>query len=192
MGPRAPNSLQGGSGADTLSGLGGNDVIIGGAGTDTAVYATTLTAASITAVVDGDPVTAGNQAGWQVSAGTDGTDLLTGVEKVTDGAGHHFLLVGNGGYATIQAAVDAAVAGDTIIVGPGTFAGANITKELTIIGSGSGVGGTTITTGVNQYGFDVIGNVDATAGRRPGDGDHPGLQVHRQPGRRARLLDRGP
>ena len=86
-GSEGPASLQGGSGADTLSGLGGNDVIIGGAGTDTAVYATTLTAASITAVVDGDPVTAGNQAGWQVSAGTDGTDLLTGVEKVNDGAG---------------------------------------------------------------------------------------------------------
>jgi Ca2+-binding RTX toxin-like protein len=112
-------------------------------------------------VVDGDPTTAGNQAGWQVVAGTDGTDLL---EKVNDGAGHHFLLVGNGGYATIQAAVDAAVSGDTILVGPGTFAGANINKELTIIGSGSGVGGTTITTGVNQYGFDVTGNVDATAG----------------------------
>ena len=166
-GSEGPDSLQGGSGADTLSGLGGNDVIIGGAGTDTAVYATTLTATSITAVVDGDPTTDGNQAGWQVSAGTDGTDLLTGVEKVADGAGHHFLLVGNGGYATIQAAVDAAVAGDTILVGPGTFAGANITKELTIIGSGSGVGGTTITTGVNQYGFDVTGNVDATAA---GDG----------------------
>ena len=80
-------------------------------------------------MVDGDPTTDGNQAGWQVSAGTDGTDLLTGVEKVADGAGHHFLLVGNGGYATIQAAVDAAVAGDTILVGPGTFAGANITRS---------------------------------------------------------------
>ena len=45
-----------------------------------------------------------------MNAGADGTDLLTGVEKVTDGAGHHFLLVGNGGYATIQAAIDAASA----------------------------------------------------------------------------------
>ena len=157
-----------GNGIDNvITGNSGNNTLIGGAGTDTAVYATTLTATSITAVVDGDPITDGNQAGWQVSAGTDGTDLLTGVEKVADGAGHHFLLVGNGGYATIQAAVDAAVSGDTILVGPGTFAGANITKELTIIGSGSGVGGTTITTGVNQYGFDVTGNVDATAA---GDG----------------------
>ena len=128
------DELRGGTGGDSLSGLGGNDTIAGDGGTDTAVYTTTLTAANITAVVDGDPATAGNQAGWQVSAGTDGTDLLTGVEKVTDGAGHHFLLVGNGGYATIQAAVDAAAAGDTIIVGPGTFAGATINKELTIVG----------------------------------------------------------
>ena len=54
--------------------------------------------------------------------------------------------------------------GDTILVGLGTFAGANITKELTIIGSGSGVGGTTIIPGISQYGFDVAGNIDATAG----------------------------
>jgi hypothetical protein len=163
-GSEGADSLQGGSGADTLSGLGGNDIIAGAAGTDTAVYATTLTAANITAVVDGDPATDGNQAGWQVSAGADGVDLLTGVEKVNDGAGHHFLLVGNGGYATIQAAVDVAAAGDTIIVGPGTFAGATINKELTIVGSGNGVGGTTITTGISGTGFQISGNIDATAG----------------------------
>ena len=157
------DELRGGTGGDSLSGLGGNDTIAGDVGTDTAVYTTTLTAANITAVVDGDPATDGNQAGWQVSAGADGVDLLTGVEKVNDGAGHHFLLVGNGGYATIQAAVDAATAGDTIIVGPGTFAGATINKELTIVGSGNGVGGTTITTGISGTGFLVSGNLDATA-----------------------------
>ena len=74
------------------------------------------------------------------------------------------LTVGSGGtYATIQAAVNAASAGDTILVGAGTFAGATITKELTIIGQGSGAGGTTITTGASQNGFQLSGNVDATA-----------------------------
>ena len=97
-----------------------------------------------------------------MSAGAQGTDLLTGVEKVTDGAGHHFLLVGNGGYATIQAAVDAAAVGDTILVGAGTFAGATIGKELTIIGQGAGQ--TIITSGAGQTGFQLTGNIDATAG----------------------------
>ena len=132
------NVLVGNGGNDAFTGGGGADMIQGGAGTDTASYTGTLLATAITAVVDADPTTAGSQSGWQVSAGAEGTDLLTGVEKVNDGAGHHFLLVGNGGYATIQAAVDAAVSGDTIIVGAGTFAGAIIGKELTLIGQGAG------------------------------------------------------
>ena len=220
------NVITGNSGNNVLTGGGSNDTLIGNAGTDTASYTGTLTAANITAVVDADASTAGNQAGWQVVAsggqGTDlltgiekvtdgsghtapiprpipercrrpnhgrrrcrprdrrqpgrlagervalpGTDLLTGVEKVNDGAGHHFLLVGNGGYATIQEAVDAAVSGDTIIVGPGTFAGAIIGKELTLIGQGAGQ--TTITTPMtgsppSSLGFSLVGDIDATAG----------------------------
>ena len=155
------NVITGNSGDNILPGGGGNDTLVGGIGTDTASYTGTLTAANITVVVDVDPVTSGNQAGWQVVAsGGQGTDLLTGVEKVTDGAGHSFLLVGNGGFATIQAAVDAAGAGDTIIVGPGTFAGATINKELTIIGQGAGQ--TTITS--SGTGFLLSGNIDGTAG----------------------------
>ena len=101
--------------ANVLSGGGGNDTIFGGAGTDTAAYTGTLQASAIKTVADADPTTPGNQAGWQVTAGAEGTDLLNGVEKVSDGAGHNFLLVGNGGYATIQAAINAAAAGDTIM-----------------------------------------------------------------------------
>jgi hypothetical protein len=44
-----------------------------------------------------------------------------------------------GCYATIQAAVDAAEDGDTIEVGPGTFAGGvAITKNLHLVGAGAG------------------------------------------------------
>ena len=82
----------------------------------------------------------GNQPGWQVVAsGGQGTDILTGVEKVTD-ATHSFLLVGNGGYATIQAAVDAAVNGDTILIAAGHYREqVSISgKDITLQGAGVG------------------------------------------------------
>lgn len=55
---------------------------------------------------------------------------------------------------TIQAAVDAAVSGDTIMVAPGEYAGAWIEKTVKIIGSGPD---TRITTGTPPWGdgFDV-------------------------------------
>jgi hypothetical protein len=56
-------------------------------------------------------------------------------------------------YPTVQAALDASVDGDTIKVGPGTFAGGiTITKSISLIGSGAGAtvvrgGGPVITIG---------------------------------------------
>ena len=45
------------------------------------------------------------------------------------------LLVGSGGFATIQAAINAASAGDTILVAPGTYSGfVDVTKAVTIEG----------------------------------------------------------
>ena len=143
-GTSGSNLIDGGAGNDTLAGAGGNDTIIGNAGTDTAVYTGTLTGANIKATaVDVDPVTSGVQTGWQVTApGGQGTDLLTGVEKINDGAGHHFLLVGNGGYASIDAAISAAASGDTIIVAPGTWTlpTGDSGKQLTFLGANAGIG----------------------------------------------------
>jgi Ca2+-binding RTX toxin-like protein len=132
------NVITGNSGNNVLSGGAGNDTLIGGAGTDTAAYAGSLTTANFSAVADGDPTTAGNQPGWQVSAGAaEGTDLLTGIEKISDGAGHNFLLVGNGGYATIQAAINAAGNGDTIVIAAGSYAeNVVVNKGVTLVGIG--------------------------------------------------------
>ena len=56
------------------------------AGTDTAYYADAITVADLAPVADADPETAGNQPGWTVTTGTEGTDQLNGVE-IIDGRG---------------------------------------------------------------------------------------------------------
>ena len=120
-GSEGHDELTGNAGADTLSGLGGNDTIVGGSGVDTAAYTATISTSGITDDGAGHFVVA--------TGGSEGTDTLSGVEKI-DGAGsHNILLVGNGGYATIQAAVNAAADGDTIEIAAGTY-----TEDVTITG----------------------------------------------------------
>ena len=120
-GSEGHDELTGNAGADTLSGLGGNDTIVGGSGVDTAAYTATISTSGITDDGAGHFVVA--------TGGSEGTDTLSGVEKI-DGAGtHNILLVGNGGYATIQAAVNAAADGDTIEIAAGTY-----TEDVVITG----------------------------------------------------------
>lgn len=75
LGNNSPNKLLGLGGNDTFAGKGSNDVLIGGPGTDVAIYDgprsryDVATANGITRIVD--------------NFGTDGTDLLIGVETVT-------------------------------------------------------------------------------------------------------------
>jgi Ca2+-binding RTX toxin-like protein len=114
----APNSaisgfenVTGGAGDDRLDGDTGANVIDGGAGLDTTQYDGTVLASQFSATATG----------WQVATTAEGTDTLEGIERVehADGA---ILLVGNGGYTSIQDAIDAAANGDTILVAPGIYA----------------------------------------------------------------------
>jgi len=139
--------LLGGDGNDTLSGGDGNDILDGGAGTDTVVYSADLTAEDISA-------TGGI---WRVDAGAEGADSLFGVELIETTGGERFHLVGTGGYSSINAAIAAAEAGDTILISAGTYDEAvNVNKAVTILGAnfgndGDGMrGGETVITGLSQ------------------------------------------
>ena len=128
------NTLDGQGGDDTLSGGGGSDALIGGAGTDTVTYAATLTGSMLTEDGLGHFVV--------TTGGAEGTDTLSGIEKITDGGGHRILLVGNGGYATITAAIAAASAGDTIRIAAGTYSEhVDVNKDVTLEGANHGIAG---------------------------------------------------
>jgi len=158
------------AGDDTMVGGAGDDVAIGGAGTDKAVYTGAIAVSNISLVADADSVTAGSQAGWQVdaTASGEGTDGLIDVEIVEYGGGAgRYLLVGQGGFTTIQDAVNAANDGDTILIAPGTWTGAgntNITvdKAVTFIGMGATRGDTVIdaTGAANGFTIDMAADKD--------------------------------
>jgi serralysin len=140
-GDQGNDDLRGGSGSDRLNGGIGNDLLNGGADTDTAMFADA--SFTIAPVADADPNTVGNQPGWSVTTASEGTDSLFGVEIIDSGASSNVLLVGSGGFTTIQAAVDAASNGDVILIAPGTYAElVTVNKDVTIVGPNGGTPGT--------------------------------------------------
>ena len=131
------DALNGGADNDTLDGGGGDDIFDGGVGDDSLSGA----AGTDTALYSGAATITRSGANWQVTD-AGGTDTLFDVEIVDDGAAGKTLLVGLGGFTTIQEAVDAASAGDTILIAPGTYAETvTVNKLLTILGPNAGIPG---------------------------------------------------
>ncbi len=138
-----------------LSGGAGNDALNGGDGFDVASYTGAVAADSVTAA-DG---------GWTVNAGTDGTDTLTSVNRI-DHEGGRILLVGNGGYATLQAALIDALDGDTIrLAGDTTYSDpVTITKAVTILGAQAGTDGNAAGRGTGESVITGLVTVNLAAG----------------------------
>ncbi len=127
-GSEEADMINGGAGDDLLNSGAGDDMVDGGDGVDTLI-------------VEGEATFNVVNGGWEVETAGDGVDTLTNVEIVTDGdgSGATYLLVGAGGFATIQDALDAAGPGDTILLAPGEYDG-NFTvsvEGLTIKGIGA-------------------------------------------------------
>jgi Ca2+-binding RTX toxin-like protein len=179
------DTLSGLNGNDTLNGLGGddnlvggndNDTLNGGAGTDTALYGESIEVSDIASSGSG---------GWTVTTdGAEGIDTLNNVEIIDGAEAGRIRLVGNGGYATLQEAVDAADAGDTIVIAADvTLSGDTIVnKDVTIFGANHGVPGT----GARGLESVVDGNIwiqaDDQADRRRAGRRH--RAALRNPGRR--------
>jgi Ca2+-binding RTX toxin-like protein len=148
------DDILGGEGNDILSGGAGNDRLNGGAGDDTAVYTTAVSVSALTAAVT-------MPGGWDIVT-AEGTDRLVDIETVQSTSGN-IHLVGLGGFDTIQAAVNAAEDGDTILVAGGTYV-----EQVTVDGLANvtikALAGTTVTikapttpviTGTDSSGNDI-------------------------------------
>jgi len=111
------DSPRGGAGNDVLTGGAGNDIPDGGTGNDTAVFSGNYASYAIT---------------WNGTtaavSGPDGNDTITTIGRLQF-ADKSVWLVGQGSgaeYTTVQSAVDAAAAGDVILIASGTYSESKI------------------------------------------------------------------
>jgi len=137
--------LAGGEGDDSLEGGAGDDSLSGGAGRDAAVFAGSFAEASLSTSGSGDLL---------VETPGGGSDTLSDVEDlVFDDT--TVRVVGAGGYDSIQAAVDAATAGDVVYVNAGSYAETvTVDKQLAILGAKAGVDGADAGRGTGESTLD--------------------------------------
>src|SRR5712671_4403899 len=160
-------SVFGTAGNDHLSGN-PNTVFIGGKGDDSIHGAGSHDTAVINANF-ADPSTHITLSGGTITVtSADGIDTLTGIDRVQF-ADHGLLIVdpaGNYGFSSVQAAVDAATAGDTIWVLPGTY-----TESTIPTGVSSTPGGLYINTpNLTLQGVEANGALITTAAAAQADG----------------------
>ena len=153
--------IQAFAGDDTVRGNGGDDNIFADtrAGTadtgtvDVAEFSGSLSDYTITAETLN--IGFGDVDGFRI-IGPDGNDFVGQAEILAfDGAGGDAFLVGSGGFDSIQEAVDAASAGDTVIIAAGTYdESISLTKALNFVGVGEVNIGST-----SGNSFDLVGNL---------------------------------
>ena len=138
------NLITGSADDNVLAGAGGDDTLDGGAGTDSAGFSGDYADYTVSFNAGtGEITVADDQPGVD---GDDGTDVLTSVETLAfqDTNVHIVDQSGTfGAFTTIQAAINAASAGDTILLTEGTFdqdlSQIVVDKDITLIGQGQGV-----------------------------------------------------
>lgn len=185
-GDRGNDAISGGAGNDLLSGGAGNDTVNGGDGVDAVVYSGNRADFSLSNGASAGTFVLADSA--PLAAGDEGTDTLSGVEVVRF-ADETVVLTPNtvvvfdaeGGirasFSSIQAAVNAAESGDTVLVGRGTYFenvlinqsgialvssfGSEATK---IVGTAGALGTIQLSPGLSDvqigdvgHGFEVIG-----------------------------------
>ncbi|MEI8319222.1 MAG: hypothetical protein WCH79_14875, partial [Planctomycetia bacterium] len=135
------NTFQGADAADTFQLGGGSNTVDGGAGID--MVTLPGSAADYTIAISGSTVTITSLSGVVPAS----VSTLTSVEVVrfTTGGTATFLVGVGDGFASVQAAVHAAAAGDTILVAAGSYSGAiDLDKEDLTLVSAAGSAATTL------------------------------------------------
>jgi Ca2+-binding RTX toxin-like protein len=135
-GPSVPSEFFGGSSDDTITSTAANDIVHGNTGTDTLVLSGNQSDYSI--AFDGTTVTVTDNRGGH----PDAVDTADHIGKLHF-ADHNVFLVGTGSdYTTLQSAVTAAAASDTVLLAAGTYnESVTLNKAITILGANHGVHG---------------------------------------------------